>query len=1203
MSRELIVSACPHPFEQRRVDYVLQEGMTVAEIVGVIQPDPLLREYGVVFVGGTMVEREWWPLVRPKAGALVSVRILPRGGGTWRIVAQVVLVAAAVALAVGIPGIGIYLAAGLLVAGQLLLNVFLPPPVPKLSRDNGDASPTYSITGSRNQARLWEKAPFLLGLFRVTPPYAALPYREVLGGQTYWRAMFCLGHGPIQIQEIRIGSTNITQFQDVEYEIRRGYWSFTPKGNWNASSGTFPTSPVFGDQWTVSVAGTTGGQAYTVGETITYNGITAGTSPLAWDRDQEKQFRLFGMDVYEDGDSVDVLQATPAVRTSQTDADVLNVELVFDRGLAFLENSPPGKLASLGVAIRIEQSPTGANNWATVVETPIYGKQTEPMFWGWRWETKNYGTQDANKQYDIRVTRLTEDFNEERKYGNFTWYSVRTETLRAPVPSIPGMCYLAMRVKASGQLQGTLDEVNCIAWSQAKDYDVGTDSWVWRVTSQPAALFRHMLQHPARQTPSTDAELDLDKLKYWDGLNRANNRVFNGVIDYKGSLWDVLSDVARVGRAVPTLPDLKWSVSIDEPKTTPVRMFTPRNSFNYTCDFIHDETPHAYRIAFVDANNDYSTDETIVYDDGRNASNATRIDRVEWIGITNQTQAWKEGRFHLAQQRLRREIHKLTTDLEYLACARGDLVALQHDALSVGIGTARVAAIATSGGNVTSVTFDQAFSLTTGTTYGFRARRVVSGDQRTDLYQVVTPGTGEYATLTMASPPTIANGPAVGDLIAFGEYDTETLRCIVRDITPRAADGTAELVLISEAPGIHTAENGVIPAWDPRVTFDALPAPQVISIRSDAAVMLVTASRALITRVVFTIAPSPVDGATHRIEYRITGTDAQWAQAQIQEESPTVIKVTGVEQGTTYDFRIIRYHPNYLTAPATQVNGYYVVGRTEPPEGLQNMVISAVAGQALLRWDLPGDLDVQIGGWILFRYSPLLSGATWPNSTSIGRQVSGDQTQVYLPLMQGSYLARVYDADGLESTTTAIVTTKQVSVLPFVTEGSIQEDPTFPGVKTQCEVVSSKLQLTAGDFDSVPDVDNLPDWDLAGAYVVGNGTYKFASGFDFGTVKSVRLTVTLTMAAVNLVDEIDGADLWDSQEDVDGVSGAPVDAVVYGKITDDDPGGSPTWSDFIRLDATDVRCRAVGQIECRMTTTSSVFNIQVSQLRIIAERL
>lgn len=1201
------VSACPHPFSSQRVDYAVPAGLTLHEIVEAVQPDPALREYGHIFIGDVLIPRKNWRIVRPKPGSMVSIRLLPQGGGGWRIAAiiGIAVLAIAATFLVGPAGFAILPAAlaplagaAVMIGGTLLLNKFLPPPTPAISKDYGRSSSTYSIIGSRNRADMWGKLPFLFGYMRTVPPYGALPYRELIGGQIYWRAMFAVGHGPIQFGEIRIGNTNITEYQGVEWEMRRGYWYFQWQGYWDASTGVFPSTTTFGDMWTCNVAGTTGGNAWVVGQSITYNGIASYTNIVAWDVDQEKPLRLYGADVYEDALAASVVQATPVVRTSQPNSDLLTVDLVFDRGLVHLQNNPPGKPSTIGIALRIEQRPVGVGSYAVVLETSIYGSQTDPMFWAWRWETSKYGPPDANRQYDVRVTRLSPDFNEQRDFGSFSWYALKSETWGA-LPLLSGVCYIAMRVKASGQLSGTLDEVNVIAAAQARDYDVGTDSWIWRITSSPAAAFRHVLQHPSRQIPAIDAQIDLNRLKYWDSLTRPTGRGFNGVYDQKTSLWQVLTDIARVGRAVPMLRDLIFSVAIDEPKTAPVRLFTPRNSWGYSGEFDHTTIPHAYRISFLDSSNDYVTDETIVYDDGYNASNATRIDRIDWVGITDADQAWKEGRFHIAQLRLRREIHKLSCDFEHLACERGDLVAVQHDAISVGLGSARVKSLTTVGGNVTVVTIDSAITMTVGTNYGIRARRIVSGAQRTDLYQIVTEA-GEQTALTLSSPVAIADAPAVGDLVAFGIYDLETLRLIVRDIIPKN-DLSAELTLIAEAPGVHQAEFGTIPDWDPRIT-SPFPAPTVIGIQSDASVMLVTASRMLIARVVFTITPSPVAGATHSVEMRLTGTDGEWREATIQESTPSIIKITGVESGLVYDFRITRRHRDYLSSPSTQVNGYRVIGRADPPQALQELSVVAVGGQALLRWKLPIDLDVQVGGWILFRYSPALIGATWGNSTSIGRAVSGDQTSVYLPLKAGTYMARVFDADGMQSDV-AYVSTKQSSVLTFVTEATITENPTFAGTKFQCEVVSNMLQLTAGDFDAVPDVDVLPDWDLAGSYVVGSGTYHFANSMNFGSVKKVRLTLHLLMQAVNLVDQIDSDELWDSTEDVDGTDNAPVDAEVFGKITDDDPGGSPTWSDFIRMDSFDAECRAVGQLECRMTTTDPTFNIQVTELGLLAERL
>jgi hypothetical protein len=1189
------VSTIPHPFKQERVTHHVVSGLTLQQMLMAIQPNPLLREHAIIYIGEHFIEKKYWHLIKPKINSIVSIKIIPKGGGFARIFAFAAVAVLAVVASVFLGPLG-----GLAVSviGSLAVNLLLPPPKPQVAKDYGTVSNTYSISNSRNRTDVWGKVPFLLGQFRIVPPYAAQPYREVLGGLVYWRALFALGHGPILPQEVRIGNTNIAEFEGIEVETRIGYWSFNDKGSWNASSGVFPSGASFGDKYTVSVAGTVAGFPFTVGMTITYNAIFGEQNLYSWDQDQDKPFKFFGTDVYEDAFSAEVVQSTPVVRTTQANADGIWIDLVFDKGLVHLQNSPPGKPALSRVEIKIEQSPKGANTWSTVTQPIISGQQQNAMYWGIRWQPALFGTVPATKEFDVRITRISADFDETRNFGNFTWFSMKTETFNIQY-GVPGVSYLAVRIKASGQLSGSLDEVNVIAQTLARRYVAETGQWTWGLTSNPAALFRHILQHPSRVSPAADNKIDIAKLTYWHEQCRINSRLFNGVYDYKTNVWDVLSDVAKVGRAIPSLRDLIFSVIIDEPKDTPVRMFTPRNCWNYHGELTHDDIPHAYRISFVNSLTGFVTDERIVYNDGYNASNATRIYKVDWIGITNPNQVWKEGRFHLAQQKLRREIHKITVDFEHLICERGDLVAFQHDAISVGLGTGRVLEITDNGTNALTITIDNGFAMEAAKSYGFRVRRVYGGQQITSLYEVDSDD-GEFDTFTFTTPPLIADAPSIGDLVSFGELDTETLRLIVRDIIPKN-DLSAELVLIPEAPGIHTSDTSLIPPFEPRVTF-SFPPPTILSIQSDASVMLVTSTRFLITRVVFNIVPSTLDDVSYRVQFRQSNTDSQFTDAVIQESSPNYIKIIGVDSGLTYDFRITRTHPDYLTAASSLVKGYTVIGRSQLPQALQNLSVASVGGQALLQWELPGDLDVQYGGWIIFRHSPLTSGATWPNSTSIGRAVSGDQTFAYLPLKPGTYLATVYDVDGNPSEVSS-VSTKQASVLTFVTEASIQEDPTFSGTKTDCEVVDDKLQLIAGNFDDSPSVDAEPNWDLTGAYVLGSGIYEFAAGMDFGSVKSVRLTLHISVEAENLVDEIDGNDLWDSLNDIDGVSGAPVDAQVFGKITDDDPSGSPTWSDFIKIDSVEVNCRAVGELECRMTTTNSNFNIHVIELRLIAERL
>ena len=714
-----------------------------------------------------------------------------------------------------------------------------------------------------------------------------------------------------------------------------------------------------------------------------------------------------------------------------------------------------------------------------------------------------------------------------------------------------------------------------------------------------------MLQHPARRKPATNAQIDLAKLAYWDGLTRPTNRVFNGVFDSKTSLYDALMRVARLGRAVMTLRDLKYSVVIDEPKTVPVRMFSPRNSWGYEGEMSVEPSPHGYRLSYVNAAENSKTDELVVYDDGYGFANATLIDKVEILGINNYTQAFKEGRYHIAQQRLRREVHRIQTDFEHLACERGDLVALQHDVIAVGLANGRIVARTENATHVFDVTLDNAVTMEAGKLYGIRARRIYGGAMRTDLYRVNTIA-GESPRLYFAAPPVLNDAPAVGDLVSFGIYDRETLRVLIRDIEPQQ-DLTAKLTLIAEAPGVHVAEFGTIPAYDPMVTAPlALPAPVVIDIRSDERAMIVTPSRELIDRVFFELQPISIGGASLYVLYRISATNAGWQVATIQEETTSSVAIVGLPSGETYDFQLRYTHPNYLSSPATTIISHYVAGRTTAPAVLRNLSLAIVGGQALLMWALPVEIDVQYGGWVMFRHSPDMDATLWPNSTSLAQAVVGEQTHVYMPLKPGTYFARTYDADGRASTNFAYVSTKQANLLAFSPVGEIVEDPLFTGYKFNCKLVSDYLTLTADTFDNITDVALLAAWGVSGGSVEA-GQYNLSVGMDLGSVKRCRVTSHVNVEAINENDywdaKIGNIDSW---PDIDGTLGAVVDAHVWGQVSDSAHGSVSWWNPTIpmqRIDAMEINARSMGALHVRMVSEDAAFNLRVTELRLTADEV
>ena len=114
--------------------------------------------------------------------------------------------------------------AGLGIGLKLLLGAMFPPAKPETPKVPREA---YNFAGARNQMAPFDPIPVVLGKHRVTPFYGALPYTEDVGDDQYLRALFVVGYGALDITDIRIGETPISEFEDVEYEVKEGYSSDT----------------------------------------------------------------------------------------------------------------------------------------------------------------------------------------------------------------------------------------------------------------------------------------------------------------------------------------------------------------------------------------------------------------------------------------------------------------------------------------------------------------------------------------------------------------------------------------------------------------------------------------------------------------------------------------------------------------------------------------------------------------------------------------------------------------------------------------------------------------------------------------------------------------------------------------------------------------------------------------------------------------
>lgn len=341
------------------------------------------------------------------------------------------------------------------------------------------------------------------------------------------------------------------------------------------------------------------------------------------------------------------------------------------------------------------------------------------------------------------------------------------------------------------------------------------------------------------------------------------------------------------------------------------------------------------------------------------------------------------------------------------------------------------------------------------------------------------------------------------------------------------------------------------------------------------------------------------DGGHYIVEYKLVS-DSAWTKLPRVEDGATSIEILDIDPGI-YDFRVWALWGNGARSAMPVLLRQSIAGLAAPPAAPTGFTVAAENGVAIAHWNVSADLDVREGGSILFKHSPLATGAIWADAFEISGLLPGNAGQAVLPLKAGTYLAKFKDASGVWSESFASFYQDQASVFDFVSIGSVIEDPEFAGTKTGVAVLDGGLQIDdSGDFDSVPDVDAMPNFDYAEG-VAASGNYLFSAPLDLITQQRFRLTALLDGLTIDVYDDFDSrAGEMDDWPDFDGaVAGAETTARLMVRTTNDDPSGSPTWSEWEWLHASDFNKRAV-QARLDLTSNDNTYTPRITQLGIVA---
>ena len=534
-------------------------------------------------------------------------------------------------------------------------------------------------------------------------------------------------------------------------------------------------------------------------------------------------------------------------------------------------------------------------------------------------------------QYDVRLRRVTADTAATNIIDDSFWTALRT-IRNTPSIRRDDVAAVALRIRATDQLNGVVDQFSAIAQSICLDWDSGTGQWVERPTSNPASLLRFVLTHPGNQRPLNPDRLDLASFEEWHEHCTDEGFECDAVLDFRGTVWERLIDICAAGRASPTLVDGVYGVVIDrrraEPgeRPVPVQHFTPRNTISFSGRIEFAERPHALRARFLNREADWQQDERIVLDDGYQLNGldafgeddtvspeATVIETLDLFGVTAPDAVWKHCRYRLAEMRLRAERFTLRVDVQHLACTRGDPVCVTHDVPRFGLASGRLLAVnRDTAGRVTTLVVDQACVMVADTTYVVRVRE---RDGTSRLYTLTT-AVGDQTTLTLATPiPPNDTAIRAGDLFMFGVQGSESVDAIVTKIE-YDQDLVATLTLALYVDAVYEADQGVIPEFVSSVTAppdsgNAPATPVIEGVRSDRSVMIVNPDGTLTPRILIALR-QPSGSGPYPSEYEVRFRKLPGTPGAIPPQftvlPPTAlvseVELNPVEIGATYEIRV-----------------------------------------------------------------------------------------------------------------------------------------------------------------------------------------------------------------------------------------------------------------------------------------------------------
>lgn len=639
---------------------------------------------------------------------------------------------------------------------------------PKVDRSNSEQSTTYGWGGTKTVTGQGYPLAVTYGCMKSA---GMLLSRHVIsdGEKQYLNLLYCAGEGELsKIEDIRINSNPISNYKDVQVDIRLGTNDQTVIPNFNDN---------FADQ---------------------------------------------GLN-YE-------LKSEWSVQQVQGDAcDAIELTIGFPNGLYYSNDS--GGMDKTSVTVDAEIRKVGTQEWQSLPLSNNKGLSShvkkEPKRWffvdrdnkniansnytGFIREATNsafyrvfrFDNLDKAK-YEVRMRCSGKDGTSLRHVNKVYWTQL-TQIIYDDFVH-PGKALIGIKALATSQLSGSDPDVS---WIQERDKVWAFNPYTNQYEEKPAdnpAWAAYDLLHICRKIGSEYVvfgqpygRIDYDAFNAWAEKCTLNKFTFNYIYDSATRLWDALKYPEAVGRG-KVIPAGTRFTCVSDYQSSPVQLFTVANIKygSFTEEFQGVEArANSIELSFINKDKDYERDVIPVYGDTYDESNSlTNPAQIELMGCTSLEQAYRHGKHYLRCNKY--EIRTVTFEAftDAIACTVGDIILVQHDVPEWGEG-GRVVAV-----NGQTITLDKEVVTQPGKQYQLLVRSNTTDAVST--YNVVNvSGSNVIVSETI---------PVQKDCIyAFGEISKAAKPFRVLAITEGHSEMTRKIQCMEYYPELYAADDGHIP--------------------------------------------------------------------------------------------------------------------------------------------------------------------------------------------------------------------------------------------------------------------------------------------------------------------------------------------------------------------------------------------------------